>query len=278
MFRKNTTSVQAVSSAICHSPGKKYLRLIVLAGASLFLLACLAVLYAICVEPKWLVERRLVLNDSPTLRVVHITDLHYRGSRRYLERVVERVNRLDADVVCVTGDIVEELPYLDEALQILGNIEKPMYGVRGNHDCWGNAAVEKFRECFRSTGGRWLLDQRVLTYDSRVEVTGSTGRLEAFPRISDNTALVHLLLIHDPSIVDRITDMRFDLILAGHTHGGQLRIPGGRRPLFDLAFVDKYDRGLYRTKAGPLYVNPGIGTYGLAVRFSCRPEITVIDL
>ena len=67
----------------------------------------------------------------------------------------------------------------------------------------------------------------------------------------------------------------FDLILAGHTHGGQVHIPLLDRPvLADMA--GPYDRGLFRAAAGPLHVNPGIGTFLVPVRLACRPEITVV--
>ncbi len=69
---------------------------------------------------------------------------------------------------------------------------------------------------------------------------------------------------------------KFDLILAGHSHGGQVRLPvvGGLVIPYD---VGKYEKGLYETKAGTLYVNPGIGSYGIPLRILCRPEITVIE-
>ncbi|MBN2449848.1 MAG: metallophosphoesterase family protein [Lentisphaeria bacterium] len=257
--------------------GRRFARSVCRWFAGLLLMACLTALYALYVEPVWLAERRIVLSTSAGVCVVHITDLHYRGSRRYLERVVERVNGLDADIVCVTGDIVEELPYLEEALGILARVKRPMYGIRGIHDCWDAAAVVKIKEVFAATGGRWLLDERVLALDGTVEVAGSTASIGSLPRLVDSAAKVRLLLVHDPAAVERAGDVRFDLILAGHTHGGQLRIPGGG-PIFDLPLVGKYDRGLFQTGAGPLYVNPGIGTYGVPARFCCRPEIAAIEL
>ena len=86
-----------------------------------------------------------------------------------------------------------------------------------------------------------------------------------------------ILLTHYPVFVDKLGDETFDLILAGHSHGGQIRIPFWGA-LVKPYGVGKYDLGLYQTKAGPLYVNSGIGTWYMPVRFNCRPEITVIEV
>lgn len=72
-------------------------------------------------------------------------------------------------------------------------------------------------------------------------------------------------------------DVRCDLILAGHTHGGQTGIPWLARHVLSFD-TGTYHRGLYRTPHGPLYVNPGIGTFHLRLRFLCRPEVTVIRI
>jgi len=243
---------------------------------SLLALAVIIVLYARYIEPTWIAQRTIVLHRPPRLSIAHITDLHYQGNRRYLENVVRRINAAEPDIVCMTGDIADDLPRLDEALDILSQVRRPMYGVRGNHDCWDQTVMARLDTCFGSTGGRWLCDQRVVAPGGNVEVIGSTGRLASLPKPLASSASVHVLLVHDPLFVDQIRRTTFDLILAGHTHGGQVRIPWGG-PLLNLPQVGQYDRGLFFTPAGPLYVNPGIGTYEVPVRFACRPEITILE-
>jgi len=85
-----------------------------------------------------------------------------------------------------------------------------------------------------------------------------------------------ILLIHYPAYVN-LLGQRYKLILAGHSHGGQVRIPFFG-PLLMPQNVDKYDAGLFNTEAGKLYVNSGIGYTMIPVRFNCRPEITVLNL
>ena len=88
----------------------------------------------------------------------------------------------------------------------------------------------------------------------------------------------NILLTHYPADVKNLGDRKFDLMLAGHSHGGQVRLPF-YGPLILPSHVDEYDLGFYQTPAGPLNVNPGIGYIGdYDIRFNCRPEITVIEV
>lgn len=237
----------------------------------------LAAIYALTIEPTWLAERTVTLARPPAVRILHFTDIHHRGDRAYLERVVARINASSADLVCFTGDLVEEESYLSEALQILSQIKKPMYGIRGNHDRWDDAEIAQVEACFQATGGRWLVDQRAVALGGRVELIGSSGQTDGLGTPSADRTQRHVLLVHNPKFVESLSAVHFDLILAGHTHGGQIRIPG-RGPPVELSQVGRYDRGLFATPVGPLYVNPGIGTYWISVRFWCRPELTLLEL
>ena len=239
--------------------------------------AVLVVAYAVAVEPRWVAVRTVRLSDRPSLRLIHITDLHYKGDRAYIERVVRHINAIPADVLCFTGDLIEDTRYLTEALSLLSQVRRPMYGVRGNHDALDGGDLACLQARFEASGGRWLTDERVSLLDGRLEIFGSSGRLRLIaPTVSSGPGH-HLLLVHDPAVIEHLSGVHFDVILAGHTHGPQLRIPGGG-PLLDLPLVGGYKRGLYQTPAGPLYVNPGLGTFYAPIRFGCRPEITVIEL
>ena len=120
---------------------------------------------ALVIEPRWLKTTHLTLSGHPTARVVHISDLHYKGNRAFLQKVVEAVNGLNADAVCFTGDIVENTKYLEEALDGIGGINKPLYGVPGNHEYWSGASFEAISECLRRTGGEWLVDRSTVSRD-----------------------------------------------------------------------------------------------------------------
>jgi predicted MPP superfamily phosphohydrolase len=97
------------------------------------------------------------------------------------------------------------------------------------------------------------------------------------PLPAANPGMKNILLVHYPAWVKRLEGQKFDLILAGHSHGGQVRIPF-YGPIIVPYAVDEYDLGLFQTKAGPLYVTSGIGWFPVPIRFNCRPEITVMEI
>ena len=83
--------------------------------------------------------------------------------------------------------------------------------------------------------------------------------------------------MHYPAWVKKLGDAKYDLLLAGHSHGGQVRLPFFG-PVHVPFGVEEYDMGLFHTTRGPLYVNPGIGWFPVPIRFNCRPEITVFEV
>jgi uncharacterized protein len=208
---------------------------------------------------------------------VHFTDLHHKGDRAYLVEVVRRINALSPDFVCFTGDLIEETRHLMEALEVLASIKSPLYGVPGNHDYWSKAPFEDIAKCFAGTGGAWLLDQQRVTGDGKVSVIGATCLNAQQPPIKPNLATRNILLMHYPAWVKQAGLQRYDLMLAGHSHGGQVRIPFFGAVIVPFG-VEQYVLGLFNTAAGPLYVNPGIGWFPVPIRFNCRPEITVIEM
>ncbi len=250
---------------------KRALRRVFAVAGVLATLAALCVAYARFVEPTWLCVRHITLSLSPTVRVIHITDIHFKGDTQYLEKVVAVINRLDADFVCFTGDLVEEAAFQEGALRILSKINKPLYGVPGNHDQWVIRSFGRLRDVFRKTGGDWLFRETILVPSKRVALMTFADCHEQTP-----PGYKRILMEHHPDAVEQVRGEQFDVVLAGHTHGGQVRIPFANRSALPID-IGKYGRGLYQTPCGPLYVNPGIGTFYLNMRFLCRPEITVIE-
>ena len=230
-------------------------------------------------EPTWLKVRNLrVGSGSPTHRFVHFTDLHHKGDRDYLKTVVAKINSLAPDFVCFTGDIIEEEKFLAEALVILSDIKAPMFGMPGNHDYWSKVSFEPVHKCFNATGGAWLMDEHREIAGGKINLIGITCSHDNQALLPLNPAMKNILLMHYPAWAKKFGGQKFDLMLAGHSHGGQVRIPFYGPPIVPFG-VDEYDLGLFQTKAGPLYVNAGIGyIYGYNFRFNCRPEITVIEV
>lgn len=239
----------------------------------------LAVADAGAIEPQWLKVRHVSLpGDKVGCRCVHFTDLHHKGDRPYMESVVNQINALKPDYVLFTGDIIENGKYIAEALELLSEVKSPMFGVPGNHDYWAKTPFGPVARCFASTGGGWLLNERRTVAGGQIRLTGITLDYQRMPPEPVQPGVKNILLMHYPVWADQLGGQKYDLLLAGHSHGGQIRLPV-LGPLFVPYNVGDYNMGMYQTPAGPLYVNPGIGYLdAFAVRFNCRPEITVFDV
>ena len=229
-------------------------------------------------EPTWVkIRHQRIGSGPPVARFVHFTDTHHKGDTAYLRSVVATINSLSPDFVCFTGDIIEEKKYLAEALEIFSGIRAPLYGVPGNHDLWSRIPFAPVQQCFHGTGGAWLMDEHRVIAGGKINLIGITCSYYNQARLPLNPAVKNLLLMHYPAWVKKLDGQQFDLMLAGHSHGGQVRIPFLGAPVVPYN-VRPYDLGLYQTPSGPLYVNAGLGYLALEVRFNCRPEITVFEV
>ena len=228
-----------------------------------------------CIEPNTLRVTELALKPGGKLRVVHFTDFHYKGDARFAAKVIARINDLAPDFALFTGDLVEDRSFAPAALDFIRQIERPVYGAPGNHEYRSGIAPAHLRQAFAETRGEWLIDTSTVLPEHDLEIVGmGIVGIHAFqpPRAGRR-----ILLNHFPELSDRLNGAQFDLILAGHSHGGQVRLPFYGAPVLPYG-VGRYDHGYFETKGGPLYVNAGIGTYYFPFRFNCRPELTVITL
>ena len=231
---------------------------------------------AVLVEPNWIKLRKLKLTkDKLTHRIVHFTDLHHKGDRKFLQSAVNIINAQSPDFVCFTGDIIEDTKFLPEALELFQQIKSPLYGIPGNHDYWAHADFKVIAEAFARTGGRWLMDESVSVARDQINIAGATCSRP--PQLALSDTQKNIVLMHYPEWVDKLGGYKFDLALAGHSHGGQVRLPF-YGPLVVPFGVGRYDLGHFETASGPLYVGAGLGWFYLNVRFNCRPEITVIEI
>jgi predicted MPP superfamily phosphohydrolase len=243
---------------------------------------------------------RIPLDDLPEsirgLRIVQTSDLHI-GNRmegRRLERLVRRVNALHPDLVVVTGDIFDFDPsVLEQGARGLAGLRARygVFAVLGNHDTYTGteevaAALRDHAPNLRLLRGEVVriplpmpfylagLDDPGRDWTARgVDLPGLAELAEKLP---DDGPTV--LLVHRPEAFPQASRLGFPLVLAGHTHGGQLALPsaGGRLNLARL--VTRYHRGLFRENGSVLYVNRGAGVAGPALRVNCPREIATIEL
>jgi uncharacterized protein len=240
-------------------------------------LPVLAVADAAWWEPRSLRVRKHRLTDGkPTTRFVHFTDLHFKGDRAQFQKVMRKINALSPEFVCFTGDIVEDAQYLPAALELFADIKSPVFGVPGNHDYWSRVDFAVVARAFAATGGAWLLDETLTAANGKVQIMGASCERRTIPAFQTSTTARNLLLLHYPAYAKQVAG-KFDLLLAGHSHGGQVRIPFFGAPMLPFG-VDEYDLGMFTTPAGRLYVGAGIGWFYLPLRFLCPPEITVFEM
>lgn len=236
--------------------------------------------YAALIEPNWLevTHHAVGAGGGPALTIVHLTDLHVAQLGRRERRVLEVIDEARPDLVVITGDTVtdshrvEDLGVVREFLTALV-ARRPRLGVfacPGNHEDWtGPAALE----ALRAAGVEVLEDRVVRLEGGRLALHGLAG-----PRgvgvAARPTEAFDVVLCHYPAVLPRVAAPGLELVLAGHSHGGQVRVPFvGALALPDR--VGPYVAGWYERDGTRLYVSRGVGMSLLPVRFACRPEIAV---
>ena len=247
-----------------------------------------------------IVDRTISIRRLPPafrgFRVLQISDIHLVEFTEplFLQLVVHRINQLAPDLVLLTGDFVSDGPFarsvaLNAAVrcaQVLQGIACPLrFACLGNHD---NGIGGTFVAHTLEAHGIPTLVNRYVPIErggqhlwlGGVDDPGTGNPLLALAVPNGPDAPV-LLMSHAPDYTDRILQHpragAIDLVLSGHSHGGQVRLPF-MRPLVLPPMGEKYVEGLFRFGDLQLYVNRGIGATGLPLRLNCPPEITVLTL
>lgn len=258
--------------------------------------------YAVLVEPTWLEVNRMEIpvpagQAARGLRIVQLTDFHFqrRVPARYVERCVAAANAEQPDLIALTGDYVHKgHRYVEGIADLLGRLEAPLgvYAVLGNHDYAVRNAlgIRRYPRLHRRVAeslirrGIRVLQNELLTVDVdgiRYQISGVddlwSRRCRPDVALAElDSALPHIMLAHHPRTIEMLNNCRCDLMLSGHTHGGQIHsqrfgaVTLGRK-------MKRYAAGLYTHGQSRLYVNKGVG-FGMKIRYNRRPEIAVFDL
>jgi uncharacterized protein len=234
--------------------------------------------------------------DLSGLRIVQISDLHIgnRLDRAQLDHMVERTNATRPDVVVLTGDLFDFDPsHLEGGARQLGALRARygVYAILGNHDHYVGAEIVASALARHAPGIRLLRDEIVRLpvaeplYLAGVEDPGGPFferglHVPAIDALADQRPADGpvVLLVHQPEMFHHAARRGFPLVLAGHTHGGQIALPVGRRGINLARVMTPLTRGAYQLDASLLYVNRGIGVGGPAVRIHCNREIAIFEL
>ena len=246
------------------------------------------------VEPRW-VRRAEVPVGVPGLssgwrgaRIAFLTDLHVGRlvDLDYVRKVVRMTNEAAPDIVLLGGDYVSRrdaiTPELSEALS---SLEGPhgRFAVLGNHDSWTDAAA--VTDMLNAAGIALLQNAHTVLRrgDADLCIAGVDDLWTGQPDLSTAldgcpTEAPRLLLCHNPDYAEQMPHKpHVDLLLCGHTHGGQVNLPLIGRPRLPIRHK-QYAAGLASGPACPVYTSVGLGETGIPVRFNCRPELTVLTL
>ena len=269
----------------------------------LFTIICLLGLlfaYAIFIEPNWLTTEQVPVSSRYTasktggsLSIAQFSDTHlgFQYDLEDLEKAVSEINQAQPDIVVFTGDLIDHAKSyarIEEVGAVLAKIEAPLgkYAIYGNHDYGGGA--EKHYQSIMAEGGFQLL------VNETVPLTLPNGKLVTIGGLDEvmlgqpdpqavearfSPVGVNVLLLHEPDYVDQFNTLP-NLAIAGHSHGGQVQLPF-YGPLITTAYAERYNDGFYAV--GPaqdtmLYVNTGLGTTKLPMRFANPPVITFYQL
>lgn len=259
--------------------------------------------YAIRVEPTWLEVNRLAVSirslpaSFAGFKVVQMSDFH--GSRQvtsaYLDEAVGLAQDQAGDIVVLTGDFIHKGNlHIDRVAASLGRLRAPsgVFAVLGNHDFSVRNAlgIRRYQDLHREVGdalasqGIYVLRNETVPLRRGNDVVYLAGVEDLWSRMCDPEASLagvpadcpRIVLAHNPLTVEKLDGQRCDLMLSGHTHGGQVMVPGlGRLALGPGG--RRFSAGLYRVGHTWLYVNKGIG-FGLPIRYRVRPEVAVFSL
>jgi predicted MPP superfamily phosphohydrolase len=256
---------------------------------------------SILIEPNRprLIRKEISLRRWPSrldgFTIALLTDFHYDPyfSVHPIRSAVEIVNRLNPDLVALTGDFVS-VPLFGSSVnaaadaapcaELLSKLRAPhgVWSVLGNHDVFSDP--DRVTNALKTVGIPTLSNESVAVEKDRArfwlsgvdDVLGGTADLPStLHGIPAEEAVV--LMAHEPDYADYVAEHPVDLQLSGHTHGGQVRIPF-MPPLYLPAMAKKYVWGLFKIRALTLYTSAGIGTVDLPVRWNCPPEVTFITL
>jgi len=274
-----------------------------------FLITCLLAGYCLVFWGSFIEPRRLVVRHAPIdfrttakheqIKIAFLSDFHLGPYKKsfFVKRIVKQVIKQNPDVVLLGGDYIlgsdgSNAKYLAP----LKNLSEryPVYAVMGNHE-FHLADENDPRLVDRTATLRMLFDKlNIKILENKtvpISVRGAKFNLTGLPEIWTHKAnfqiaeinqdprLQNILLVHNPEIILDPNAQKYDLVISGHTHGGQIRLPfiGSLAPLPTKLGRD-FDQGLFPTKNGYLYISSGLGESGARARLFDPPEITILDI
>ena len=230
--------------------------------------------------------------------IVHLSDLHNKLFGKNQKRLIAQIKAQNPDVIMITGDLIDSnFPNVEKGLLLVEEAMKiaPVYFVTGNHDTYlSDTDTYALHSGLERLGARVLDDEAVELYleneeewiyllgvddDTAIYNSGLTKVLTEFTKREAENSPFTILLSHEPHRMPTYAKFDIDLVLSGHAHGGQFRIPFiGGLVAPGQGFLPKYTKGLYEENGTKMIVSAGLGNSVVPLRLLNRPEVVKITL
>jgi uncharacterized protein len=254
----------------------------------LILIALTVAGYAYKVEPYQVevTHHRLSAALQSPVKIAHLSDLHTYGIGRREEKLLAILAQEKPDLIVITGDSISEADGFEGCLEVLKRLQAPLgvWVVLGNHEHWATQRMSRvygnFKDYYASAGVNLLHNANMKVRDDLWLIglddamAGNPDIARGFAGVPDN--VYKITLFHAPAAFDEVAG-KCNVAFAGHSHGGQVRIPF-IKPFWLPQECGEYVDGWFERNGSKMYVSRGLGTSVLPIRFNCRPEIAFITL
>ena len=260
------------------------------------MLVCIAYCFA---QNNWIEidYLKIELNNLPLelsgLKIAHVSDVHLPKNASTLEKLIEKVNRQNPDIIVITGDIIDRST--DITTSELARLAKGLsritttFTVTGNHE-FDNGHVGEWKRV-STRNGVIVLDNKIYIYEKNGESVAFIGLQDGYEYCPGNFKDIHLtenmpriLLAHRPELFETYSShsnsINPHLVFSGHAHGGQFRIPFTGQGIIapDQGFFPKYTSGIYFSNSVYMVVSRGLGNSIIPIRINNRPHLPTVEL
>ncbi len=231
--------------------------------------------------------------------IVHISDLHNEEFGKDQQKILQKIKEQKPDMIAVTGDLIDcRHPDVDTAMEFINGVVEiaEVYYVPGNHERWASGEYVELCKRMLEAGVQMIAnEQKVIEYNGAeilcmgvedpefYDVIGGSAEAEVIRQKVQTFELSEekftVLLSHRPELFEVYKEAGFDIVLTGHAHGGQFRLPFfGGLAAPNQGLFPKYDAGLFKEDDTHMIVSRGIGNSIIPIRFNNPPEIVVVEL
>lgn len=228
-------------------------------------------------------------SEKDKIKIIQISDLHFDQLRYFHKSIAKKINTINSDLIFITGDSIdqtEKLKPLNEFLKLIDNSIKK-YAITGNWEYWGNVNLTELKNIYSNNNCELLINEnRTISIKNReisiIGIDDFVGGNADFSKAVENLkeTETNIVLSHCPEHRDIITKQKgnliIDLVLSGHTHGGQITFLG--IVPFKPQGSGKYLKGWYKESEPKMYISKGIVTSILPIRFGARAEMVEMEI